>query len=252
MNIELIDVNANNVEKTGFFCCMSKPQSAGYRQKLDWLRARFAEGLKIKMIAHGGRGFIEYIPGEFAWRAIRAPDYMVVHCLWVVGRAKGRGCGTALLEACIEEAKAKDMCGVASVTAHGQLGLVETSFFLKRGFKVVGTAPPGLALVALKFRQAPDPEFIGGWEGKRNRLGPGLTVVYTAQCPYSCSLVQDLADVATSRNHCLNVLRLESAEQVRHESPSAYGTATIVADGRVVAHLCHHMSGQRLERLINQ
>ena len=153
-NIELIDVNDNNVEQAGFFCCMSKPQSAGYRQKRDWLRARFAEGRKIKTVARGGRGFIEYIPGEFAWRAIQARDYMVVHCLWVVGRATGRGCGTALLEACIEEAKAKGMCGVAAVTAHRQLGLVETSFFLKRGFKVVGTAPPGLALVALKLQKS--------------------------------------------------------------------------------------------------
>lgn len=247
--IQIVDVNEANVETAGFFCCMSKPESVGYRQKLDWLRARFAEGLKIKMIVRGGRGFIEYIPGEFAWRAVRARDYMVVHCLWV-GRAKGRGCGTVLLEACMEEAKARGMYGVAAVTAHRQPGIVETSFFLKRGFKVVDTAPPGLALVALKFRQCRDPEFIGGWDEKLKRLGPGLTVVYTAQCPYTCDLVQDLAHVATSQNLCLNVVRLQSAEQVRNESPSAYGTVDIVAGGRVVAHLYHRMSGQRLERFM--
>lgn len=250
-NIETLDVNPTNVEKTGFLCCLSKPESAGYRRKLDWLKARFAEGLKIKMIARGGRGFIEYIPGEFAWRAIHAPGYMVVHCLWVVGRTKGRGCGTALLQECVEETRAKDMCGVAAVTAHDQLGLTDTGFFLKQGFQVVGKGPPRLDVVALKLRPAPDPEFIGGWNAKLERLGPGLSVVYTAQCPYTCDLVQDLARVATSRHLCLNVVRLETVEQVRNESPSAYSTFDITANGRVLTHLYHHMSGERLQRLLN-
>jgi hypothetical protein len=60
-SLEIIGVNGNNVATTGFFCGMSKPKSEGYRQKLEWLKDRFAEGLKIKMIARGGRGFIEYI-----------------------------------------------------------------------------------------------------------------------------------------------------------------------------------------------
>lgn len=31
------------------------------------------------------RGFIEYIPGAFGWRAVFAEDYMLIHCLWVMG-----------------------------------------------------------------------------------------------------------------------------------------------------------------------
>ena len=250
-SLESIDVNGDNVVETGFFCCMSKRESEGYRQKFEWLKGRFAEGLKIKMIARGGRGFIEYIPGEYAWRAIHAPGYMVVHCLWVVGKAKGHGCGTALLDLCTAEAKQRGKCGVAVVTAHHRIGLPETGFFLRQGFKVVDAAPPGLELVALKFGQAPDPKFLGHWNQKLERLGRGLSVVTTAQCPYTCSLVEHLAELAKSRRIPLKAVRLETAEQVRNQAPSAYGTADIAADGRVLAHLDYCMTGDRLARLMN-
>lgn len=36
------------------------------------------------------RGFIEYLPGEHAWRAVHADGYLFIHCLWVVGKSKGK------------------------------------------------------------------------------------------------------------------------------------------------------------------
>ena len=104
-NVEIITVAATNVAQYGFFCRKSKPKSEGYRRKLDWLEQRFSEGMRIKIVHEDGRsvGFIEYIPGEFTWRAVRAKGYMVIHCLWVVGRAKGKGYGSRLLNDCEEE-----------------------------------------------------------------------------------------------------------------------------------------------------
>ena len=90
----LIDVKEDNVSATGFFCCMSKRKSQGYRRKLDWLRLRFAEGIKIKMLGQGQRGFIEYLPGEYAWRPVNADGFMMIHCLWVVGKSKGKKYGS--------------------------------------------------------------------------------------------------------------------------------------------------------------
>jgi len=98
---QILDIDASNVDQHGFFCYMSKRKSASYRQKRDWLERRFAEGLKIKILHEtGGRdvAFIEYIPGEHAWRAVQAPGYMVIHCLWVVGRGKRKGYGSRLLQ----------------------------------------------------------------------------------------------------------------------------------------------------------
>ena len=88
---EIITVTAQNIETTGFFCYMSKKKSEGYGRKLKWLRDRFGEGMCIKLLKLPERGFIEYIPGEHAWRAIHADGYLFIHCLWVVGKSKGKG-----------------------------------------------------------------------------------------------------------------------------------------------------------------
>jgi len=105
--MRIIDVNQDNVSETGFFCCMSKRKSAGYRRKLRWLEARFAEGLRIRMLdlSQGGRGFIEYIPGEYAWRPVEAAGYLFIHCLWIVGKSKGKGFAKLLLDECIADAR---------------------------------------------------------------------------------------------------------------------------------------------------
>jgi L-amino acid N-acyltransferase YncA len=232
---DIIDVNESNVEQTRFFCAMSKPGSAGYQAKLAWLKQRFSEGLKIKMVMRGGRGFIEYVPGEFAWRAIDAPRYMVVHCLWVVGREKGHGCGTALLDECIQEAKSKGMHGVAAVSAVKETGLSSTGFFLRNGFQLIDIGPPALDLVAIKFRRnAPNPRFSAA--GSRPASGTGLEVVYSDQCPYVYQGLEQLRNMAGSQGLRLSVRKLNSAEEARNQAPSAYGTFALCRGGEVLTH----------------
>ena len=41
---EIVTVDAGNVDRLSFFCCMSKPKAPGYRQKRDWLLARWPRG----------------------------------------------------------------------------------------------------------------------------------------------------------------------------------------------------------------
>ncbi len=107
---EIKTVDGSNIDESGFFCYMSKRKEPGYKQKREWLEARFAEGMKIKILhENGGRdvAFIEYIPGEYAWRAVNAPGYMVIHCLWVVGKGKGKGYGNLLIKECLDDARAQ-------------------------------------------------------------------------------------------------------------------------------------------------
>ncbi len=81
-DLELTDVTLDTVDRDGFFCYMSKRKSEGYQRKLAWVRQRLAEGMRIKIIRRGKRGFIEYIPGEYAWRAVnKVKGYMMIHCL---------------------------------------------------------------------------------------------------------------------------------------------------------------------------
>ncbi len=246
--LELLDVTESNVDEAGFFCAMSKPDLPGYQEKLAWLKARFREGLKLKIITRGGRGFIEYIPGEYAWRAIQAPRFMVVHCLWVVGKAKKRGLGAALIDACVQDARAAGMRGVAALAARGRLGLVDTDFFLRLGFQVVDTAPPGLDLVALKFGSGPEPRFLAS----RPPVSSGLTIFSSPQCPYTHQAAEQVLAVARQIKVPARAVRLENLDRLRNFAPSAYCSFDIVHGGQVVANLFHHMTPARLRRLIDQ
>lgn len=150
---EPITVNVDNLDRHGFFCYMSKRKAPGYAQKREWLAARFAEGLKLHMVHEvGGRtvGFIEYIPGEFAWRAVYAPDYLVIHCLWVVGQGKGKGYGAQLLQLCLDDARVQNKHGVVMLASDG-VWLAKKDIFLKHGFAEVGQAPPPFRLLAQRF-----------------------------------------------------------------------------------------------------
>ena len=44
---------------------------------------------------------IEYAPGSHAWRPVEAEGYLVIHCLMVNGKHKGKGLGTLLLDSCL-------------------------------------------------------------------------------------------------------------------------------------------------------
>ena len=203
------------------------------------------------MIAHGGRGFIEYIPGDFAWRGIHAPNDMVIHCLWVVGKAKSHGCGKALLQVCIDDAKQNGMHGVAVVTARSQLGLPDTKFFQKHGFKVVDNAPPELELATLKFGNAPDPKFLTDWAARCRDDGTGLKVIYTSQCPFAKGLADNLANLTKREKIPCTIRKLNTLKELRNDAPSAYGTFAMVAGARVLLHLYHQMTAARLRSLIS-
>lgn len=100
--------------------CFLNPNNEGYQIKRDWLKARFAEGLTIKVLyAEAARkvvGFIEYVPGEYAWRAVDAQGYLFIHCIWVSPNAykeHGYGYGSRLVNECIKDAKMGELrrCG---------------------------------------------------------------------------------------------------------------------------------------------
>jgi len=258
-DLEILDVNASNVDEIGLSCAVSKSGDAGYGEKIAWAKERFGEGLRIKVIARderggrGSRGFIEYMPGKLAWRAIDAPGYMVIHCVWVRGGAKGKGAGKALLEACIRDAREARMHGVAAVTARGKVGFVDTDFFLHHGFHVVQTAPSGIDLVALKFDLAcADPHFAIDLKKKAKALGDGLTVVSTPQCPYTYQCAEHILSLAHANKIPALSLRLNTLAQVRQTAPSPYASFDIVHNGEVISHLFHSMSAGQLRKLVDK
>ncbi|MBN1219913.1 MAG: GNAT family N-acetyltransferase [Anaerolineae bacterium] len=242
-NVEIVTVDASNVEQHGFFCFKSKPKSEGYRRKLAWLEQRFAEGLRIKILYEGKRsiGFIEYIPGEYTWRAVKAKDYVVIHCLWVVGSGKDKGYGSRLLNECLEAARKSDQHGVAMVTSE-RVWLAGKKLFLKNGFEEVDQAPPSFGLLVKRFDDAPLPAFPTNWTERASRYGDGLTIIRSDQCPYIDDAVKIIGDGVGKRNIPFRVVELKSAQEAQELSPSAYGLFGVVYNGQL---LSYHYLGQK-------
>jgi GNAT superfamily N-acetyltransferase len=247
--MRLIDVDAGNVEQTGFFCYMSRRKSAGYKRKLEWLKDRFAEGMRLKMLGKGERGFIEYLPGEYAWRPAEAEGYMFIHCLWVVGKSKGKGYGKKLLDAVVRDARKDGMKGVATLASEGNW-LVGPKLLERNGFEVVDEARPRFVLMARRFGRSKPPRFTGGWEQKAKRFGKGLTVVRTDQCPYIDDAVVFARDAAAEHGLVFKEVELKSAAEVRDRNPSAYGTFSIVLDGRLFSY--HYLTKNDLKQRLGQ
>jgi L-amino acid N-acyltransferase YncA len=233
--VNLIDINSTNVEQNGFFCRMSKMKTEGNRRKLVWLKERFSEGLKIKILQLPDRGFIEYIPGEYAWRSIEAKGYMFIHCIWVVGKSKDNGFGDLLLNECIRDAEKQNMKGVAALVSDDNW-MANKNLFLKNGFEVFESAKPSFQLVVKKIKKAPNPKLINNWNDNLAKYKNGLTVLLTDQCPYLDDATQTIRKYAEENKIPFNVIEFKSAKEVREKSVSPYGTFNIIYNGKLLSY----------------
>jgi GNAT superfamily N-acetyltransferase len=235
---ELITIDADNVDKRGFFCYMSKRKAPGYLQKRAWLEERFGEGLKIKVLhVPGGRdtGFIEYLPGEAAWRAVYAPGYLVIHCLWVVGRGKGRGYGTQLVQSCLQDARDQGKSGVVMIASDGNW-LASKKLFLYNGFEVVESAHPAFQLLVHRFDEAQLPSFPDNWDTRARFYGAGLTVVRSSQCPYNESSTREFLRYAEEKGISARIVDLRTAREVQQFAPYPYGSYGVVYNGQPLSY----------------
>jgi GNAT superfamily N-acetyltransferase len=238
---KIVDINEENIDKQGLFCLQSKKNTEGYKKKVEWAKERFKEGLRIKLLlinegpkrGFRSRGFIEYIPGEYAWRGIDAKGYIVVHCIWVVGKNKGHGYGSKLLEHCLNDAKG--MYGVAVVTS-GRTWLPGAKLFIKHGFEKVNSLPPDFELLAKRFSDnAPLPKFNRVPKGKLEKYAHGITVFKSNQCPYVSGSVREITETAKHINLPLQIKDIKNCKEAQN-GVHPYGTFCILLDGKVLTY----------------
>ena len=123
MDVKIVDTNLDNILEYGV-CGYKNIKNEGLKRKIEWLKDRFSEGMKIKTLVSdkdGPQGLIEYLPGEYCWRPVEASGYMFIHCIFSgFKRAyKGKGYGSLLVEECLKDARKEKMHGVAVVTRKG-------------------------------------------------------------------------------------------------------------------------------------
>ena len=252
--IEIIDTNSDNILEYGV-CGYKNIKRAGYPEKIEWLKDRFKEGMKIKTLysdSDGTQGMIEYIPGEYCWRPVEASGYMFIHCIFVgFKRAyKGKGYASLLLDECLKDAEKENMYGVAVVARKGSF-MAGKELFVKNGFKVVDIAPPDFELLVKKFdNNAPTPKFKGDWEERQSQYDKGITIIRADQCPYTVKNVKEISETAEKTFGIKpNVVNLRNYKEAQN-NPCPFGTFCILYDGKVIAH--HPISKARFTNIMNK
>lgn len=245
---EIITVTAENVDEYGFFCKMSARKSPAWQAKRAWLLARFEEGLQMRLLGGGERGFIEFMPGAKCWRGIEdAEEFVVIHCLWVVGKSRGNGFARELLDEADRWARENGFRGVAALTSRGNW-LIAPGVLEHHGFHRVGRCGEVFELWAKSDGIRNDPRISGGWARKAEACGPGVTVLRSAQCPYLEDAAAKARAAAESLGLPFREILLETAEDVRRLSPTPYGTYALVKDGKCVSY--HYLLEKRARRLL--
>ncbi len=240
MSYEIIDVNSKNLDQIGLFCKQSQKKEEGYQNKLEWIKERFPEGLKYKILKvkepnkYSYRGFIEYIPSEFNWRGIQADNFMIIHCIWVVGRHKGKGYASELIQYAIDDAKRLKMNGVVGISANRGT-FPRKKIFKKMGFELVDKAGDGVfSLHALRFSESINKPSFLPITSENVPSDEGVTLLYTYQCPYSPLVIKDVEKFADNNDKAFRVKLVNSVQETRKTVLHPYGSFCIYCDGKVI------------------
>ena len=153
MSDPFIELNIDNISSTPL-CCIYRKKSGhrGVDEKKNWLIDRFNEGHIYRKIENEETAFIEYAPLEKAWVPIVGDNYIYIYCLYVLGEAKGKGYGKALMENVIKDAKEKGKSGIVMLGSEKQKAwLSDQNFASLFGFKETETTAYGYSLSSLSL-----------------------------------------------------------------------------------------------------
>ncbi len=253
-DIEIIDLTPENIADYGVCGYKDVKKHLELRRKIDWFKEYYPKGLRIKVIFSkkgGYQGMLEYIPGKYTHRPVDAEGYMFIHCIFVgfKNEFKGKGHASSLIEECIKDAKKAKMQGVAVVTRKGPF-MAKKDIFIKKGFILVDEAKPDFELLALKFNQkAINPKFKN-MTMNMEKYTKGLTIIRSAQCPYSEKNVNAIMETAKNKlNMKANLIDLKDSNAAQH-TPCAFGTFCIIYNGEIISH--HPISNTRFENIMKK
>jgi hypothetical protein len=251
--IQVIDVTEDNLyESPG--CGIKDTEHEGHERKTKWLKTHLKKGLKAKVLLTEKNiqfGYIEYLPGEYAWRGVEAEGYMFIHCIWTFFKKYQRkGYGKLLIQACIDDAKKAKMKGVAAV-ARDKPWLAKSNVFLKNGFEVVDTAPPDYELLVRKFnKSAPNPKFKDNFEKKLKKYGKGLTIIRANQCPHTIRFGDKIVEMAKKTFELKpRIVELKTYRDAQN-APTPYAVFAVIYNGRLLTD--HQISATRFRNIMNR
>jgi GNAT superfamily N-acetyltransferase len=249
LEYNLIEVTPDNIGKTGVFCARN-PKSEAYRTKRDWYVERYTDGLRMFIMNSQEDkpiSFIEFVPGEYAWRPVAANEYVFIHCLYVYSKQdRERGIGSHMVEKAEQYAQSLCLNGVAVLASDGNW-IANKRLFLRNNY-VVCDKRGRFELLVKKFSEQIESPSIINWTENLQGLA-GWHLFYADQCPWHEKSVKAIAETMRKRNIPLEIHRIESASAAQR-SPSGYGVFAIVKDGELIED--HYISETRLLNILKK
>ena len=247
-NPTIVDVTSDNIDKHPQAICFINPKQETYHKKVEWLENQFTNGLKIRLLYIENEkrpvGFIEYVPGEYCWRAVNAKGYMFIHCLWINGKKyQHQGLGSLLIKEA--EYDAKNMLGVAVLTSDNAF-MAGKSIFQKNSYNMISESGKEQLMIK-QFKEGLLPSF-NNWQ-KELATYKNLTIVYSKQCPWVPRFIEEVKPILEKEKLEPDIVEIENAEQAQ-KAPSLYGVFNLIYNGKLLSD--RYISTTRFSNIIKK
>lgn len=246
---EYINLTLENIEKEHICCAIgdAKHQS-GVNKKKEWIKKKLADGHVFRKLNARGKIFIEYEPIETAWVPISGKNYEYIYCLWVAGSFKGKGIANDLLKYAIQDAKAKKMSGICTLSSKKKKPFLgEKKFFEHYGFKVVDEIAD-YELLALQFDNNKPPKFNDSAR-KMKIDNQEFTIYYSPECPYVEYEVQELSKYAVEKNIKISFIKIDTLEKSK-QAPCIFNNWANFYKGKFISNTI--INANALEKILKE
>ena len=251
---KIITLNRDNLAKEHICCAFSdKKCQEGYELKKEWLKKELDNGYVFRRIDARAKVFIEYGPAEKGWAPIEAPNYLLINCFWVSGKYKSQGYGKSLLQHAIDDAKAQNKNGLATVAGTGKLPFMsDTKWLLRQGFEVCQKLPNGFCLLVYRINLAANlPMFKESALSMEIQNSKGLKAYYSNRCPFTEYYVRtSLTETAQKRNLPLEIVKIETMEQAQ-AAPTPATIFSLFYNGKLITTDLSVCTESRFDRIVN-
>lgn len=97
--VKVVDITENSEYERYLYKCLAPLPFRKYRRRREYLEATIPKGFHKKLLILSGEivGQIEYAPAETSGYPIMGDSVIVMNCIWVLRKAKGRNLGKQLL-----------------------------------------------------------------------------------------------------------------------------------------------------------